>query len=371
MKPIRVLQVATIMNRGGLETMLMNYYRQMDRSKIQFDFMVHREEDGHYDDEIRRLGGRIYRMPKIKPGNYRKYFKLLDQFFNEHKEYKVIHSHINENSSFVLRAAKRAHIPCRIAHSHLSDLSLDYKLPFRIYAKTSMKNQPTHYFACSIKAGEWLFGKNVSKSDRVQVLNNAVNTSEFRFDPKKRAQIRKELGLKENQIAIGHIGRFNLQKNHKYLVYIFQEVHRRRPDSVLILAGDGVLRGKIERKVEELELTPFVKFLGVRNDVPDLMQGFDLFLFPSLYEGLPVVLVEAQAAGLPCVVADTITKEAKITDTLLYEDLENPPSLWAEKILDLDVTRMETTEELSSKGYDTESMAGWLTDYYKKYYVAK
>ena len=370
-KPIRVLQVATVMNRGGLETMLMNYYRQIDRSQVQFDFMVHREEEGHYDDEIRRLGGKIYRMPQIKPGNYRKYFKLLNQFFNDHEEYKVVHSHINENSSFVLRAAKQANIPCRIAHSHLSDLSLDYKLPFRLYARTSMKSQPTNYFACSKKAGEWLFGKNKSKSDEVQVLNNAVNTAEFKFNDKKRKSIRKELGLREEQLVIGHIGRFTPQKNHEYLIDIFHEVHDIKPDSVLILAGEGPLRGKVERKVAELGLSPFVKFLGVRKDVPQLMQGFDLFLFPSLYEGLPVVLVEAQAAGLQCVVADTITKEAKITDRLLYESLDTAPFLWSEKILNLDIKHVDTSRELSSKGYDTASMADWLTDYYKEYYAAK
>lgn len=154
LEPIRILQVVTIMNRGGLETMLMNYYRAIDRSKIQFDFMVHRVEKGHYDDEIRSLGGQIHSMPHIRPGNYRLYFRLLDDFFAEHRQYRVVHSHMNENSSFVLRSAKRAGISCRIAHSHLSDLGFDLKLPFRWYARFSMKDNPNKYFACSKNAGE-------------------------------------------------------------------------------------------------------------------------------------------------------------------------------------------------------------------------
>ena len=184
MEPIRILQVVTIMNRGGLETMLMNYYRQMDRSKIQFDFMVHRAEKGHYDDEILSLGGNIYRMPQIRPGNYRLYFKELNDFFSTHPEYKVVHSHINENSSFVLRAAKRAGVPCRIAHSHLSDLGIDLKLPFRLYARFSMKDYPNQYFACSKNAGKWLFGQGVSSSKEITILNNAVNVEEFKFNEK-------------------------------------------------------------------------------------------------------------------------------------------------------------------------------------------
>ena len=174
---VRVLQVATIMNRGGLETMLMNYYRKVDKTKIQFDFMVHRMERGDYDDEIEAMGGRIYRMPQIKPGNYRKYFKELDRFFEEHSEYKVVHSHINENSGFVLRAAKKYGVPCRIAHSHLADLKLDYKYPFRLYGRMYLKPNTNEYFACSKQAGEWLF-PNV-KSE-ITVLNNAVDVDSFK-----------------------------------------------------------------------------------------------------------------------------------------------------------------------------------------------
>ena len=363
---IRVLQVVTVMNRGGLETMLMNYYRKMDRNKIQFDFMVHREAKGHYDDEILSLGGRIHRMPQIRPGNYRAYFNKLDQFFSDHKEYKVVHSHINENSSFVLRAAKKAGIPCRIAHSHLSDLGIDLKLPFRLYARSVMRDNPTNYFACSKNAGKWLF-RNKDTED-IKVLNNAVNVEEFLFNKETRQKIRQELNVRD-ELVIGHIGRFNKQKNHDFLIDIFKSVVEKRPDSVLVMVGEGDLKPQIEKKVSDLGLSSNVRFLGVRSDIADLMQGMDLFLFPSLFEGLPVVLVEAQAAGLKCVVSDSITKESDITGRIEFTSLQETPEEWANVILSSTYEHEDTSKRLREKGYDTKTMSKWLADYYLDYYV--
>ena len=359
MQPIRVLQVVTIMNRGGLETMLMNYYRQIDRKKVQFDFMVHREERGHYDDEIESLGGKIYRMPQIRPGNYRKYFNLLNEFFSNHNEYKVVHSHNNENSSFVLRSAKRYNIPCRIAHSHLSDLGIDIKLPFRLYARFNMKDNPTKYFACSKNAGKWLFGEQ----REITVLNNAVNVSDFKYSEQIRNQIRKELKI-EDQLVIGHIGRFNKQKNHEFLIDIFRVVREKYPDAILLLVGEGHLRTEIERKVDKLGLSSNVKFLGVREDIAQLMQAMDLFLFPSLFEGLPVVLVEAQAAGLNCIVSDSITSETDITGRIQFMNLNDPLTEWVRRITTTTTEHADTSQILRSSGFDTETMANWLTDFY-------
>lgn len=368
-KPIRVLQVVTIMNRGGLETMLMNYYRQLDRSKIQFDFMVHRYEKGHYDDEILKMGGRIFRMPPIRPGYYRDYFKKLDHFFTEHSEYKVVHAHNNENSSFVLRAAKRYGVPCRIAHSHLSDLGIDIKLPFRLYARYVMKRQPTEYFACSKNAGYWLFGKG--KSNQIKVLNNAVKVAEFQYDEGIRKSIRMELGI-EDQLVIGHIGRFNKQKNHEFLIDIFNSLVEKHPNSILLLVGEGDLKKQIEEKVLNYGLQEKVKFLGVRSDISQLMQGMDLFLFPSLFEGLPVVLVEAQAAGLKCIVSDSITKETDLTGRLEFVSLKESPDFWVNRILNSNYEHTDTSKELTLKGYDTTSTIKWLAEYYSNYYkVAK
>lgn len=359
MEPVRILQVVTIMNRGGLETMLMNVYRQIDRQQMQFDFLVHRMERGHYDDEIEEMGGRIYRLPPIRPGSYRMYFRRLHQFFAVHPEYRIVHSHINENSGFVLGAAKRAGVPCRIAHSHLSDLGLDVKLPFRLYARYVMRGQPSHYFACSHQAGRWLFGE----AHPVTVLPNAVDVEQFRCNPSVRREVREELGAGE-RLVIGHIGRFNKQKNHHFLLEIFHALYQKHPESMLVLAGDGPLRPVIEKKVRKFGLESHVAFLGVRKDVSRLMQGFDVFLFPSLFEGLPVVMVEAQAAGLRCIVADTITREADVSGRVEFYSLRQSAEAWADRILSGSFERRDASEELSSKGYDIKKMSRWLTEFY-------
>ena len=351
------------MNRGGLETMLMNYYRKIDRKQIQFDFMVHREEKGIYEEEIEELGGRIYRMPPIRPGNYRSYFRKLDEFFQKNREYRIVHAHINENSSFVLRAAKKADIPIRIAHSHLSDLGIDYKLPFRLYAKTYLEKNTNHFFACSKNAGEWLYGKSIKNSNNFTVMKNAVNAEDFAFNADIRNQMIKDLGI-ENKLVIGHIGRFDKQKNHDFLIDIFKSVNDLQPNTILLLIGTGHLKEAIEQKVKSLGLDSSVKFLGVRQDISHLMQVMDLFLFPSLYEGLPVVLIEAQAAGLKCMVSDTITKETDITGRIEFLSLKNSPSQWAEKILLTNKERTDTLSLLKNSGYDTTETVNWLNNFY-------
>ncbi|WP_232238815.1 glycosyltransferase family 1 protein [Paenibacillus forsythiae] len=341
----------------------MNYYRQMDRGSIQFDFMVHRLERGHYDDEIEALGGVIHRMPPIRPGNYRIYFKKLAEFFRAHPEYRVVHSHINENSSFVLRAARQAGIPCRIAHSHLSDLRLDLKFPFRVYAKYTMKDHPTRYFACSKNAGRWLFGKGIEEKNDLIVMNNAISLQDFAFDPSAREQVRDELQAGE-RLVIGHVGRFNEQKNHSFLLDIFHSVYRRNRNVLLVLVGAGQLEPVIRRKAEKLGLGEHVAFLGVRSDISRLMQGMDLFLFPSLYEGLPVVLVEAQAAGLRCIASGAITREADLTGRVQFIGLQESPDHWARAVLDSSYEHADTSEQLRRSGYDSAKTAEWLASFY-------
>lgn len=344
--------------------MLMNYYRQMREKGIQFDFLVHRTEEGHYDREIASLGGRIYPMPQIRPGNYLRYFKLLDDFFAKHREYKVVHSHMNENSGFVLRAARKAGVPCRIIHSHLSDLGLDYKYPFRLYARMAIKDHPSDYFACSARAGEWLFGKRKPVSSKVTVLHNAVNAAEFRYNEAVRLAVRRELRAGD-ALVIGHIGRFNEQKNHRFLLQIFESIHRRNPNTLLVMAGDGHLRPLMEKEAEKRGIAHAVRFLGVREDVANLLQAMDLFLFPSLFEGLPVVLVEAQAAGLRCVVSDRITREADITGRVTFLPLEQSPDEWSDAVLGMTYEHADTRSQLRARGYDAEAMAEWLSDYYR------
>lgn len=361
---IRVLQVVNRMDRAGLETMLMNYYRHLDRSRVQFDFLTHRPDAGDYDGEIRELGGRIYHAPRLYPRNYIAYFACMKRFFAGHPEYRVVHSHIDAMSAFPLAAAKRARIPVRIAHSHNTSMDIDFKLPIKLIAKSRLPELATDFFACSGEAARFLFGEEIYASRRYTVLNNAVAAADFSYDENAREKMRAELDLRE-RFTIGHIGRFTHAKNQGFLIDIFSELCRMRPDSVLLLIGAGEDEEKIRRKVRRLRLEPNVKFLGVRGDVPVLLQAMDVFVLPSRYEGLPVVCVEAQAAGLPVVASECVPEAARITGLLRRFSLSQPPRRWAETILQSKQNvRCGHEPEFKCAGFDVADEAAWLQEYY-------
>jgi len=375
-KPIRILQVITIMNRGGAECMIMNYYNTIDRSKVQFDFLVHRDEKGAFEDDIESMGGKIYRMPAISPSNYSDYKRKLDAFFKEHKEYKIVHSHLNALSSIVLNAAKENNVPVRIAHSHIAIESDIYKNVFRkntdikatvkdtiqSLVKYKVAKKATHFFACSIKAGEWLFGKK--HASKVVVINNAINASLFSYNASKAEKIKIEHNLTGKKV-IGHVGRFNEQKNHFFLLKIFEEIIKKDDNCVLVLIGIGNLMDSIKKEVERLNLKDHVIFLGLRDDINNLLQAFDLFLFPSLYEGLPVTLIEAQASGLPIVASDTITPEVDLTGLISFLSINDSESKWADIVLDkLNHSRQNTFEDIKNGSYDIYKNAKSLQDFY-------
>jgi glycosyltransferase involved in cell wall biosynthesis len=360
MEPKRILQVAAIMNRGGLETMLMNYYRSIDRSKIQFDFMVHRQQRGTYDDEIEKLGGYIYRMPPINPFKHLKYLNALDSFFKSHPGYKIVHSHINAYSMYVLRAARQHAVPCTIVHSHIAKATLSLKTPFLIYTKSQVSKYCTYRFACGVAAGKWLYGNN---EKRITILNNAVNTVDFIYNAETAKKVKRILNI-AGRLVIGHIGRFERQKNHSFLIDVFSQIVQLRPNSILLLIGDGPLRTNIENKINKLKLTSKVILLGERNDIPEILQALDVMVFPSLYEGLPVTLIEAQAAGLPCIASDKISSEVKITDLVHFVSLKKPASYWAEHVINCNLEKKNTFNEIVSCGYDVKENAKWLQEFY-------
>lgn len=362
-EPIRVLNLFTIMNRGGAETMVMNYYRNIDRNKIQFDFLVHRNEKGAYDDEIKSLGGRIYSMIPIHPQNFLTYKKMLREFFKEHKEYRIIHSHMSELGYFAFKEAKRQGIPIRICHAHNAPHGWDIKMIMRTYFKKKMMSYITHMFTCGKEAGKWLYGKN--NLENVIMLNNAIDAKKFDYDACKAKYLKQMMGL-ENKFIIGHVGRFNKQKNHMFLLDIFNEIYKIDSSSVLLLAGMGEEENKIKEKVKLLKLNDSVKFLGVRNDIENLMQIFDVFLFPSLYEGLPVTLIEAQAAGLPCAISDTISNQCIITDNIFKFPLSYNSKEIANKIYNKykNFSRKKMSNIITKKGFDIKNNSKKLEEFY-------
>lgn len=366
-EPIRILNLFTIMNCGGAETMVMNYYRNIDRSRVQFDFLVHRSEPGAYEEEIKALGGRIYRMLPIYPQNFVKYKKEIKKFIKEHPEYKIIHSHMSELGYFVFKEAKKQGVPVIICHAHNRPHGWDAKMIFRTYFKYMMRPYITHMFTCGIESGRWLYGEK--NTDKFIQLNNAVDAGKFVYSEDIRKQVRKELGLKD-ELVIGHIGRFNKQKNHEQIINIFGEICKLNENSKLVLAGTGVLEEPIKEKVNLLNLSEKVIFTGVRTDVNRLLQCFDIFLFPSLYEGLSVAMVEAQASGLQCFISDVIPKECIITDNVVAFSLNSPAEETAQMILNANknFSRKNTYEEIAAAGFDIKSNAKQLEEFYIKEY---
>ncbi|MGK0446262.1 MAG: glycosyltransferase involved in cell wall biosynthesis [Polaribacter sp.] len=378
-KPIRILQVLTIMGRGGAESMIMNYYRNINRNQVQFDFLVHREEKGAFDDEIESLGGKIYRMPSINPKNYFNYKEKLNVFFTEHKEYKIVHSHLNALSIIVLSIAKKNDVPIRIAHSHTSLYNLNlnpfskqrhslyfaYKFILQNLLKRKVSTYASHYFSCGAKAGKWLFGKRNFK--KVNIINNAIDSGMFTYNPEKSLKIKKELKL-DQKIVLGHVGNFVPEKNHSFLIEVYQEIKKINNNTTLVLAG-RVDKSQIQ-KLTDRPLPADIKFLGLRNDIPEILQAIDVFIFPSTNEGLPLSLIEAQASGLKIVASDSITKELDITNLLNYISLKQSPEYWANYILnELPYDRRNTKNEIIEGEYDIVRNALMLQEFYIKNYT--
>lgn len=362
-KPLRVLHAVVNMNRGGAETLLMNLYRNIDRSVIQFDFLTCKE--GSYDEEIRSLGGAIYRIPYVTDVGHFKYIKALDDFFSAQKQYKIVHAHMDKMSGFILRAARKAGIPYRLAHSHNteSEGSLVTK-GYKWYAGNYISFHASHYIACSRKASNWLFGK---KSDKAMILKNAIDSNRFTYSKEIESQIRQGLCIRSGAFVAGHVGRFCQQKNHLFLIDVFNELTKIRPDAYLILVGDGPLKGEVEEKVKVLGLENKIFFLGIREDVANILQSMDVLIFPSFHEGLPLTLIEAQGAGVPCLISDVISKESDIGANLItYENLNRSKKVWALRALLMVQDKETKSQFIQSSGYDITSTATQLEAFYQE-----
>lgn len=367
-EPIRVASVIGRYIGGGVEAVTINYYRNIDKNKVQLDFICDEDSTNIPYEEIERMGGKVIIIPSYsKPFKYHKALKRVLKEGN----YKIIHSNINTLSVFSLFAAKCAGVPVRIAHSHSTTNKKEKKKNLmKQILRPFSKVFATDYMCCSELAGRWLFGNKEYDKGNVYLLNNAIDLDKFKYNESLRKKKRKELGIKDDTLVIGHIGRFVAQKNHDFLIDIFNEIHKKNNNSILLLAGQGPLMEDIKNKVKELNLDDNVKFLGQRNDVNELYQAFDVFLLPSLYEGLPVVGVEAQAAGLLCYLSDDMTKETKVLDITKFMSLNNTPKEWADNILD-DVKkykRIDTSKEMTAKNFNIKEEAKKLEEYYLNLY---
>ena len=360
---IRVLHVVTDMSRGGLETFLMNYYRSIDRNRIQFDFLTHRKERGDYDDEIEDLGGIIYRLDRLNPFSIL-YRTQLNAFFKDHPEYSIVHVHQDCLSGIILKAAMKQGVKIRIAHSHSSNQTINWKYPIKLFYRQFIPKYATHLAACSKAAGDWMFnGKEYI------LIQNAIEASEFAFNPTVRSTIRKKLGISDDEIVIGHVGRFAEVKNHGFLISVFEEIQN-CVAAKLLLVGDGYLRKQIEDQIHKRRLDSKVIMIGVQPNVADYLQAMDVFVFPSIYEGLPVTLIEAQASGLPCIISDRVPDECMITDLVEQMELGDNVKSWAEHAINLSKQQRNNTKpKIEQKGYDIKQNAVFLMDYYEALFI--
>lgn len=367
-KPIRVLQVFASLDRGGAETMIMNVYRAIDKKRVQFDFIVNESTNKYaYEDEIINLGGKILKIPRYTISNYFKYKQSWIQLLNVHPEWEIIHGHHTTPASIYLKQGK-LYGRCTIAHSHTAGGESTIKSKVKIHLRRSMLGSADYLFACSKSAADWMFGEENAK---VKLINNAISAELFKYNTSTRAQIRKEFKIKEDTLVVGHVGNFSDAKNYPLILEIFKEIQKYNNMALLILIGKNENDPGVQKRVFESGLENNVIFTGVRSDIYNLLQGLDVFLFPSVTEGLPVTLIEAQASGLKIVASDVITKEVAITGNIEFISLAESPRYWAERVLSYQngYERKDTSEEIINAGYDVKENAKWLEDFYIEQYT--
>ncbi|MCH5298556.1 MAG: glycosyltransferase family 1 protein [Ruminococcus sp.] len=358
---VRVLIIGFTENLGGVESLIYTYYQHIDRSVMQFDFLVNVAQVP-FQKEIEQLGGRVYSIPQ-KTKDYFGYNRELKRFFEEHaKEYEVFWFNSNSlaNLDYLVYAQKYG-IPKRIVHSHntLETRGTVYKL-FHNRNRKKAKKLATDYWACSEDAGRFFYDENTLKSSHFHIINNAINLNRFKSDSDKRLQWRKQLGISDDALVLGNVGRLSYQKNHKFLIEAFAQVVKKKPDSVLLLIGTGELQEEISEQIKSLGVADNVQLLGQQSDVAGIMQAMDAFVMPSHYEGLPISGIEAQAAGLPCLFSDAITRKLKMSENSEFLPIDNP-SVWSEAMLrQTDKERTDNSEHIRAAGYDIELEAQTL-----------
>jgi len=364
-EPIRILHMIGSLNIGGSQSMVLNIHESLDRSKIQFDYIIDHPTHLYFAEKVKKLGGKIYTMPTFKGFNYFEVRSAWKCFFKQHPEYKILHSHVRSYASLYLPIAKKAGLKT-IIHSHSTSNGSGLSSIVKRVLQYPLRYQADYFFGCSKEAGEWLFGKKIVDSPKYHILKNAIDVEKYAFNMDNRVKLRSELGL-GNKLTFVHVGRFHPAKNHLFLLNIFSEIHKRNPNTALLLVGDGELRSSIERQIAELSLKNNVLLLGCRSDIPCILHAADCFLFPSIWEGFGMVAVEAQAAGLPCICSESVPKSVMVTKHCLFVPL-NEINAWvenAEKIgKDSRSLSKNNSQSLAKLGFDIKESVLDLSRFY-------
>ena len=365
MEPIRVLHVLGGLGLGGAESRIMDLYRSMDRSRVQFDFLIHTKNHDFYYDEVISLGGRVYSLLKFRGYNGSNYKKAVENFFQEHHDFKVVQGHMTSTASLYLPIAKKYNIPITIAHARSAGVDRGIKGLYTKWLRRNLYKKTDYCFACSALAGEAVFGSARVKKGLVTIIPNAIDAGKFTFDPEKRMEMRQNLDISE-KFVIGHVGRFDYMKNHTFLIDIFAELTKLQENVVLLLLGEGNEMQMIKDKANALGIQSKILFLGNQGNPQDYYQTFDYFVFPSIFEGLPGTVVEAQAAGLRCLISDTITSEVNITSLVKNMSLKQSPAEWASYILKTKYyKRNNMLNDIKEAGFDAANQAENMMTFYE------
>lgn len=393
-EPIRILHVLGGTNLGGAESRIMDLYRHMDRKKVQFDFLVHTDQEGYFDKEIKELGGRLFRVPRFRLYNYFSYQKAVKAFFGKHHEFRAVQGHMTSTASIYLPAAKKAGVPITIAHARSAGVDKGVKGRLTRLLRKNLWKKTDYMFTCSQAAGISVFGEKAVHDGKTIFIPNAIDCGIFAYDEEKRASMRKELGL-TGKYVIGHVGRFHYAKNHEYLLRVFAALCREKPeggkagagnqknqenetqggrfcgtnkaqkDYALILLGEGGRMQEARELAKELGISEQVYFLGNRGNVSDYYQAMDYFVYPSRFEGLPGTVVEAQSAGLKCLISDTICDEVAVTELVHTMSILDDPVKWARYIAGtMEYERWSHAEEMQAAGFDVKGQAEIMTKFY-------
>ena len=362
MEPIRILHMIGSLNIGGSQSMVINLHKAVDRSKVQFDYVVDHPDQLYYAETIKQLGGKVFELPTFKGTNFVEIRKAWKTFFREHPEYKILHSHVRSYASLYLPIARKAGLKT-IIHSHSTSNGKGIASVVKRIMQYPLRFQADHFFACSKEAGAWLFGKKVVDSEKFHILQNAIDVEKYRFNQEIRDEYREKLGLGNKKTFI-HVGRFHPAKNHTFLVNLFAEIHKKDGNTILLLAGDGELRPAIEKQIDDLNIQDSVILLGSRSDVPNLLQTADCFLFPSVWEGFGMVAVEAQAAGVPCICSMGIPKSVSVVPDLCHFVSTENIQQWADLAYKTQPFFADTSEFIKNADFDIKTTAEQLTTFY-------
>lgn len=366
----RILHMIGSLNVGGSQTLIMNIYRKIDRNKLQFDFVVDHPEHLYFAEEIRQLGGKIYTMPTFRGWNIVEVVEAWNEFFGKHREYEVLHSHVRSYASIYFIVAKKYNVKT-IIHSHSLSNGNGAQALVKKILQYPLRFQADYFMACSQDAGEWLFGKNIVRNNNFYFVKNAINAEKYRFSNSRRIAKRKEIGMDNHTFLLGYVGRVTAVKNPLFAIKVFQELvemnasaHKYK-DIRMLFVGDGDLLSDMKKSVIEFGVADKVIFTGTKTDVADLFMIMDYYIFPSLWEGLGISLIEAQASGLQCICSENIPREAIVTDLVDSYILSAGSAAWAERIFHaVKYERNDRVDEIKASGFDIQETAKFMQEFY-------